>query len=352
MDLRKDRILDELARVGNVAQFVSYAPSASSTPKQTFSRVWQQAPNHEFASHQVAIRTLLQRSPDRSINIRSFTPDNPRSRQFLYGLTDPDIAVAHLQRLIADGLYVIANETVDVADGGVSGVVEGGVIEFAPDDTPRCVEKPGTASFALAEGLSILEAVYGFKPEFPALGGSRLEFSIHPKLRGYNRTHTILWEREQVTTSSQEPDLTWPNRWSRIIGDKAFGLLIADLVGMSVPTSVVIGRRIKPFEFGQATGSAEVWLRTCPSEQDPGRFTTANTWVDPFKLLSVEDPDHGSIASIISQASVRAAYSGAAIATKDGSLHIEGTAGTTIFRAVAVPTPFLVDPIRFSSTAS
>lgn len=91
------------------------------------------------------------------MNVRSYLPDSPRSQEFVYGLTTVDDAVSALGRLAADGLFVIANETVDVTDGGVSGVAEGNVIEFAPDDTPRCVEKPGVASLPSKMALSIIE---------------------------------------------------------------------------------------------------------------------------------------------------------------------------------------------------
>lgn len=327
MDLRKDKALDELAGYGNVAQFVSFAPGNSADPEQTFSRVWRHPANHRFASADEAIGTLLTNSPDSSINLRSYTPSNPRSREFLYGLKDATVASQHLRKLIVEGLFVIANETVDISDGGVSGVVEGGVMEFAPDDTPRCVEKAGTVSIALKDGLSLLKTVYKKAPHFPSCTGHRVEFSVHPKPRGYHRTHSLLWESERVGTGDQKPNLSWPNRFSRLVGDKVFGLLVADLIGMRVPHSIVISRRLAPFEFGRKTGSAETWLRTCPTEQVPGKYTTANRWIDPFVLLETEDPTHTAIASIISQAAVPAQFSGAAITKKDGQLYVEGRAG-------------------------
>ncbi len=46
------------------------------------------------------------------------------------------------------------------------------MIEFAPDDTPRCVEKPGVASFPLAWGHSLLQTVYGsLRPSTQDRGG-------------------------------------------------------------------------------------------------------------------------------------------------------------------------------------
>jgi hypothetical protein len=89
----------------------------------------------------------------------------------------------------------------------------------------------------------------------------------------------------------------------------------------------VIARRVAPFTFGRPTGSLEVWTRTCPLEQEPGRFTTSKGWLDPFKLLSVEDPDGRSIASVLSQSAVKARFSGAAITDRDGRAIVEGASG-------------------------
>src|SRR4051794_6428321 len=118
MSFRKDRSLDELARVGNVAQFVSFAPEGSQA-RQQYSRVAGYEPNHIFATNYDAIVSLLASSPDRTINLRSFTPENPRSRDFHYGIAGAEEAHALAARLTCEGLFVIANETVDVSDGGV-----------------------------------------------------------------------------------------------------------------------------------------------------------------------------------------------------------------------------------------
>jgi hypothetical protein len=326
MSFRKDQSLDGLARVGNVAQFVSFAPDSGRAVQQ-FSRVAGYGPNHVFPTNREAIASLLSASPDGTINLRSFAPDSPRSRDFRYAFADIDEADAIADRLSSDGLFVIANETVDVADGGVSGVVQGGVIEFAPDDTPRCVEKGGTASLPIEWGLSILRRVYGFNPDIVDVGKGRLEFSIHPKPRGWKKTHTLMWEYEASESAPASATLAWPNRFSRYIGDKAFGLLVADVVGLPVPKTTVIARRVAPFSFGKPTDSLEVWTRTCPIEQEPGRFTTVKGWIDPFKLLTVEDPNNRKIASVLSQSAVRARFSGAAITDRDGKPVIEGAHG-------------------------
>lgn len=326
MYLRKDQSLDELAEKGNVAQFVSFEPTTSG-PEQAYCRIAHREPNEKFASLEEAITLLVAASADRSVNVRSYTPENPRSREFIYGLTSVDEIVAHVRRLTAEGLYTIANETIDVNDGGVSGVAQSGVIEFAPDDTPRCVEKPGVASLPLELGLALLKTVYGFEPDLGAPGG-RVEFSIHPTPRGWKRTHTLLWEREEDGGPDAQPSMTWPNRFSRHIGDKAYGLLIGHLMGLPVPETLCISRRVAPFRYGQSTGNAETWIRTSPRQQEPGKFTTHRGWIDPFHIMANEDPEGTSIASILAQQGVEPQFAGASIVDRNGNLVIEGVKGS------------------------
>lgn len=323
--LRKDRSLDLLAQIGNVAQFVSFAPRRGRLI-QTYSRVIGFEPNTVFASAEVAIRELLQRSADKAVNFRSYSPESPRSRRFEYGVVDLSKAMTLLEEFESSGLFVIVNETVDVHDGGVSGVVEGNVIEFAPDDTPRCVEKPGVASLPRDWGIDLLEKVYRLKLDLPQSGESRVEFSLHPRPRGWRQSQTLTWEYERISTKVGKPILRWPNRFSQIIGDKVFGLLVAERAGVPVPRTLVIPRRIAPFEFGTETGSNEVWFRTAPRRPEPGKYTTMKGWTDPFLLMQREDADE-SVASVVCQAAIKAAYSGAAIVLKDGTPFVEGRAG-------------------------
>ncbi|WP_315730162.1 MULTISPECIES: hypothetical protein [unclassified Bradyrhizobium] len=326
MFFRKDRSLDDLARVGNVAQFVSFSPG-SHRPIQEFSRVAGYEANHIFSSVSDSLEKLLEKSPERTINIRSFTPDSPRSRDFHYGIESLAVAEELVSSLAAQGLFVIANETVDVSDGGISGVIQGGVAEFAPDDTPRCVEKGGTASLPLNWAQSLIEIVYGFPAETVDAGRGRLEFSVHPKPRGWRKGHTLMWEHEASDSPPAEAQLKWPNRFSQLIGDKTYGLLIAHLAGLLVPRTTCISRRIAPFSFGKETGSREVWTRTCPREQEPGRFTTVKGWTDPFRLLAAEDSTGTSISAVLCQAAIPANFAGAAIMDAKGEIVVEGTRG-------------------------
>lgn len=342
MKLHKDVALDRLAAFGNVAQFVAYRPGARGLLQST-SRLAGWSPNRAPEDIREAAATLLAASGERSVNVRSYLPDDPRSREFVYGIRSVEDAVGHLERLGAEGLHLILNETVDINDGGVSGVAQGDVIEFAPDDTPRAVEKPGTASFEREFGLRLLESVYGFTPELPNQHNARVEFSIHPLPRGWRKTHTLLWEIEDEAGQRSPAKPIWPNRFSQHLGDKAFGLIIADLLGFDVPRTVIVGRRVAPITIGTHTGDTSIWMRTAPREPEPGYFTTVKGWRDPFALLAAEDTDN-RVAAILAQAAVPAHFSGAAIMGAGSKLIIEGKTGEGDSLMLGDASPELLPP--------
>jgi hypothetical protein len=322
----KDEILDHLAGQANVAQFVSFSPNHELP--QRFCHIRGHAPNQRFQSSLAAVVALLKASPDGAVNVRSFRPEQPKGGEFLYGLTDVEVVVAHLHRLASVGFHMIVNETVDVMDGGVSGVAFGNLIEFAPQDTPRCVEKPGTCRFPREIGTEVLARVYGFRPALDFSSELRVEFSLHPLRRGVRHEHTIIWEIEGVGEIDTQPDVSWPNRFSILLGDKAFGLLTADSFGLPVPRTTVVGRQFAPFTFGRSTGTSEPWIRTCPLMQEPGKFTTKRGWIDPFQLLNKEDAEQPyRIASILTQEGVEAVYSGALVTSEQTEPLIEGVPG-------------------------
>jgi len=319
----KDRILDRLARSGNVAQFVSFGPGEL---ELRYARLaGSSAPRFDSAG--AAVEALLADSMDGSVNVRSFSPGGLRSRDFLYGLREAGEVLGQLHRLAAQGLYTIVNETINVEDGGVSVVCQGGVVEFSPGDTPRCVEGPDVAALSLPMARRAFEIVYGIRPELPEDEELRVEFSLHPLRCGTRRGHTLLWEAESVGRDRIEAKVHWPNRFSRAIGDKAYGLLIAHLHGLPVPRTRVIPRRLSDFMFGEPTETGERWLRTCPVEQVPGKYTTRRGWLDPFELMQHEDPSGTHLASILSQDGVEPEYSGALLTEQDGTLRLEGKAG-------------------------
>lgn len=290
-----------------------------------------------------AVAALLAVSPERSVNVRAFSPTSPKGNEFLYGLKSASEVAAHVRRLGADGLFTIVNETVDVNDGGVSGVALGDVVEFVPGDTPRGVEKPGVAQLARQMATRLLETVYGVAPELPPVEG-RVEFSLHPLRRGYRHAHTIVWEVDASAPSSAASPPNWPNRFSSMLGDKVFGLLLGELLGGQVPRSTVFCRAVAPFTFGEPTASTERWLRTAPRVSTPGRFTTIRGWTDPFALLAAEDSD-SEIASVLAQDSVDARYSGAAITQADGEPLVEGVerAGDDFMLGLQAPASLPVD---------
>ncbi len=319
----KDLVLDNMSQIGNVAQFVSFDTGLV----QRYCRVKGYPDNHKFSSLKESVSRIFDASSARSLNVRSFDPRTPESREFLYGLTGIDQILGELKRLSREGLHTIVNETIDIEDGGVSGVQLGNVIEFAPEDTPRCVEKPGVASLSREFALRLFKIVYGFSPELDYAATERVEFSLHPLRQGVRDHHTLVWQIEDVGKTTQAASFAWPNRFSRFIGDKAFGLLVAHLLGLPVPHTMVIPRKLAPFSFGENTGSAERWIRTCPVEQVPGKFTTERGWIDPFVLLAREDPEGTEIASVLSQEGVDARFSGAAATDANGAPIIEGVEG-------------------------
>ena len=139
----------------------------------------------------------------------------------------------------------------------------------------------------------------------------------------------VLWEQDDVFPPPLHVTPSWPNAFSRHIGDKAHGLLMAHLLDLPVPVTTVIGRRVAPFTFGTA-GPAETgerWIRTCPVEPQPGLFTSHLGWLDPFLLLAKEDPTGDRIVAVLDQHAVDAQYSGATATAPDGSVVVEGVAG-------------------------
>ncbi len=320
----KDEVLWGLSDTHNVAQFASFA---ADEPALRFSRLRNGllAPGTDLTS---AVRALLEASGSASVNVRSFRADRASGNPFHYGITDEREAIGLVRQLSGEGFHTIVNETIDVHDGGVSGVIDGGIVEFAPGNTPRAVESDEHATLSLPAARIVLSAVYGFDLNLGGAHDTRLEFSVHPMRVGARNEHSVVWEASASTSSTLQAAATWPNPFSKFIGDKAYGLLVAHAMGFSVPRTTVFSRRIAPFSFGDTTGTAETWLRTAPAVRTPGRFTTTRGWRDPFAVLANEDPEGTLIASVLAQEGVDALFSGAAAATGDGGpVTVEGVHG-------------------------
>lgn len=277
------------------------------------------------------IINLINLSSSKSVNIRSFSEESVKGNRFVYGkkLEDIDEIIEIITENCKEGKYSIINETIDVNDGGVSGVIMGNIIEFSPNDTPRCVEKEGVCRLPLNVGLAILKTVYGFMPRHTFRPNHRIEFSIHPQMEGIMNWHTIIWEYEEIEETSFDVKISYPNNFSKFIGDKVFGLLLSDFYNFKVPYTTVICRNVVPFSFGRQTGLHEKWIRTSPVVKESGKYFTGDRWQDPFELMIREEQKGDkdvNIASILSQNAVIPVYSGGAIITSKG-ITIEGVSG-------------------------
>src|SRR5207237_10533917 len=83
-----------------------------------------------------ALEALLMASAEERINIRSYEPDDPQSREFVYGLKNVEEAAGAGERLSARGLHTNVNETIDAGAGGGSRVLIGNIHEFVLDGAP------------------------------------------------------------------------------------------------------------------------------------------------------------------------------------------------------------------------
>lgn len=280
-----------------------------------------------------SILDLIDSSTRKSVNIRSFSLESMKGHNLVYGKKADDID--EIIDIINDNCdankYSIINETIDVNDGGVSGVALGNIIEFAPNDTPKCVEKPNVCLLEKNMGVHILKTVYGLYPKFNFEDKYRVEFSLHPQREGIRKEHIIVWEYEEFEKQQYDIKIKWPNKFSQFIGDKTFGLIVADYLGFNVPYTTVISRNIAPFSFGKETGLKEKWIRTAPIEKEPGKYYTGDKWVDPFILMHNEELKGNkeiNIAAILSQSAVESIYSGGAIVARDKENDvIEGVVG-------------------------
>lgn len=316
----KDLNLHRLSRSANVARFASCDP----TGQLRIAALGQDV--QQVTSFKAAAEILLAQCG--SLNVRTFLPEGLRSGPFRYGLAQLDAVLSEVRSLGDQGFYCLINETIDVNDGGVSGVLDGAVIEFGPDDTPRGVEGDQFASLPADVGLGLLSSVYGVDLDRNCFPSGRVEFSIHPSPVGTRHQRLLLWEAGDAELSeADQPSRRWPNSFSRMLGDKLYGLILADQAGGLVPATTALNRRIRPFSFGSATSARDgsTWLRTAPAVQTPGRFTTVSEWTDPFRLMAVEDPDGTLIPAILAQEGVPAVFSGAT--RWNGAVVVEGVNG-------------------------
>jgi hypothetical protein len=185
------------------------------------------------------------------------------------------------------------------------------------------VEKPGVCRLPYMIGGEMLDTIYGVRVGTRLRRCDRVEFSLHPLRRGYRQEHMTVWEREEVGEFDFKVKPSWPNRFSEFIGDKLFGLLVADAIGLPVPRTTAICQNLRPFQFGHHPMTGDYWLRTCPAVPQPGKLLTQKGWANPFEV-GMSDP---AIRAILSQEGVEAAWSGACITGKNGAAYFEGVEG-------------------------
>lgn len=318
------------SNVGNIAQFISLSPIKEEKPRHVHISKFTYTEQCELKK---LIEILISSSEYKAVNIRSYSEKIMKGNRLIYNKKIDDIEdilrILELNR--SEDKYSIINENIDVNDGGVSGVLLGETIEFSPYDTPKCVDKEGVCSLPKEIGLRLLGIVYGFQPEINFDPSYRVEFSIHPNRCGVNHEHTIIWEYEHYNEISNINKITWPNNFSKFIGDKTFGLIIAYLLNLKVPMTTVIARNVPPFAFGDKTGINEKWIRTCPYTKEPGKYFTGDKWVDPFILMNEEEKkgkEKLNISAILSQEAVESIYSGACIIKERAKEDIiEGVSG-------------------------
>lgn len=326
--LKDDKLLFMYKNMGcNIARFVSVAPSME------IRYVNINGDDEIKDDLRGIILNLINNSGLKSVNIRSFSVDKMKGNELIYGkrIEDIDEILDIIHTNCIANKYSIINETIDVKDGGVSGVILGNIIEFAPNDTPKCVEKPNICSLEKNMGIHVLNTVYGISPQIRFGDNYRVEFSLHPQREGIRNEHTIIWEYEEIGNNEYDVKIKWPNKFSQFIGDKTFGLIIADYLGLDVPYTTVISRNVAPFSFGKDTGLKERWIRTAPIVKEPGRYFTGDRWTDPFLLMQAEEQKGDNdinIAAILSQSAVEPIFSGGAIITKNRKDDvIEGVVG-------------------------
>lgn len=322
----KDETLDSLAQKGaNIAQFASFGPNGA----LRFLRM--RGFTHSIKDDTARVISCVLKRGCGTANIRTFLPEKPDGNPFEYGIANAQEIAQKIKQYASQGYYTIVNETIDVNDGGFSGVLFGKLMEGAPKDTPRCVEKPGCMPLPRDIGFRLIKTVYGFHFHVPFGENHRIEFSVHPAPTGHLQDNQIIWqvdEYEDKAVPSKTPRIIWPNKYSEFIGDKTFGLLIAYLLGFPVPFTRVFARTVPMFNFGTELEKKEpVWIRTAPRIQTPGRFKTKRGWLDPFEVMQKDDPAGTDIAAILIQDGLPAEYSGSAITDYKGNMLVEGCKG-------------------------
>lgn len=327
MSLLKDEILKNLSERVNVANFASFAPDGTFrySPDRELAEKIHASPKTGIGE---AAKTLLGFSG--RVNIRSFREEKYQGNPFYFNLMQSDEIFYAAKKLMDMGFYIILNECLPLDDGGASGVIDHGFVEVAPGATPRCVEDAGCSLLPAFWAERMLSLLCQAPIRLPQ-GDARYEFSVHPLPCGVRKEHVVIWEETKSAGAKDKRDtfLRESDPFSRFLGDKAYGLLLADTMGAPVPKTTLFlrGSYVPLMLFGRDTGEKNVWTRTCPRERTPGKFSTLRGFHDPFALMEADDPEGKTVASAIIQQEVKSEYAGVASFDEKGCFCIEGIEG-------------------------
>lgn len=336
----KDTKLLELSLNNNVASFISFDKKKEQGETLIrFSNLKDFCWDDETTR---SLEKLLKHSKDNTVNVRSFAKDDmQKSTTFKMGLDNVADIIKQIEKNMVNDLYSIVNENIDVSDGGVSGVLIGDTIEFSPNDTPRCVEKEGVCSLPSNIGINLLHKIYGKDVlkllDYPR--NSRVEFSIHLREQGCEGTNLIIWELTENIDEEVLPEFHQhqiPNNFSDFLGEKLYGLLLAEIIAnANVPSTIGINRFVKPIIFGKETNHRDWWIRTVPTRKSAGEFATTNKSIDLFDFIGNEHFNLNNtynkslmLSSVLYQQGAKPIYSGASIITNNAKTTIiEGVKG-------------------------
>lgn len=320
----------------NVAQFFSVSPVVEDCTMDDFMRMRAKCRRIKPSINNVEdtrivelVDTLLSQSNSGKVSIRTFTRDQSSGNPLKLGLSNRDEILNILYKNSIDGYYSIVNEYIDICDGGVSGVICNDVIEFSPNDTPRCVEKDGVCRLPARIGIKMLRIIYGVNIGFLWKKNKRIEFSIHTKKIGYLDKLYTVWEITDTNEFDEniKVPIMYPNNFSKHIGNKTFGLILAHILGLNVPSGIVINRNIRPFTLTTNPKRLpdDTIMRPAPSIKLPGEIDSKFEYTDVFEFMK---EGMENVPSLILQERVLAEYSGAAQITEDCQrCDIEGVQG-------------------------
>ena len=286
-----------------------------------------------------SLTELKETASDGCFGIRSFLDGKPSGNPLFLHLNDEDKGVEIIESLQAKGYYTIVSESLDEKVTPLfSGVILGDRMELGFGTTPRCVDDPNirTAVLPLKLGKSIINTVFGaelplFKPR------DRVEFTVTGTPVGALEQRHIVWEvsEEEATMTNTEIGI-WPNHVSEAIGDKCYGLLVANAMGFNVPFTTAFVPNMQPFSFGRPKDTGTVYTRTCPATKSPGHYPSQRGYHNPLYALKhpesldenfVQSQHVPPLASMIVQQEVVAAYAGVCIFNTDQPMRVEGTKG-------------------------